>query len=262
MKKHPVQDFFEFIRFRLCILAPVLALSGYFMHNNIFQISIDASFLVLGSFFLCTAAYAYNNITDKKEDVFNRKKITPLVSGRNGKISIAFFFLAGLFFSLFLPAYSFISAAAFLIVGTAYSFFRIKKYLLIKNVYTGFSLPLIFLMGAFTHPAAYETFSYYVLISVFLLIGSMISDLRDYAGDRAAGVRTLPVCLGYEKARGIIMLLLAAYSASLLLSKVLLVFLPFVFLMFLAIKKDEPSLAHSFGKVPFIFLMIWLAAIN
>ena len=165
---------------------------GYFLFN---RLSINIIFVVLTSFFLCAGAYSYNNITDKREDLINRKRISPLTYSSLGNIVVIASFSLGMIFSLFLSGTSIFISSLLLILGIAYSLFRIKRFFLIKNIYTGFGVPILFLLGAASINV--ETLWYYFLLSSFSFAGSIISDIRDYEGDKKTCIKTLPVYMGY-----------------------------------------------------------------
>jgi len=251
-----LSDFLEFIRYKVCISCLFLAISGYLLRNSP---SIDILFLSLSSFFLCAGVYAYNSITDKEEDVINKEKISSLVLSKKGYVLVGVFIFIGLLFSLFLPVYSLFFAVMATASGVTYSYFRLKRYLLLKNVYTGFGVNLIFLMGATAGVfVTSEILSYYLLISIFILIGSVISDLRDYEGDKALNIKTLPVRLGHNKTKYLVTFLLAVYTISLLFFTKVIILLPFSILMFFAVRSDKPSLAHSLSVYSLFSLAFWL----
>jgi 4-hydroxybenzoate polyprenyltransferase len=249
-------DFLRYVRFELCIFSAFIAASGYLLNN---LLSGDLLFVMMSSFFVCAGAYSYNNMTDKTEDLINRKKANPFASNVAGKIATVLAFSLGFLFSLFLSPASVVFYVIAVFTSVAYSAFRLKKYLFLKNIYTGFGVTQVFLIGAANSPITSEIISYYVLLSVLILIESMISDLRDYAGDKAADIRTLPVYVGYEKVRYLILFAIAVYSALIILFTKLLVLLPFTTLMFLAINENKPHIAHSLGSYSLIFLLPWMA---
>lgn len=250
-----IRDFFDYIRFNICIFSVFIASSGYLLYA---QPSIDLLFVALSSFFVCVGAYSYNNIVDKKEDSINRGRINPFSSNFEGVIITASAFLAGFVFSLFLSPLSVLFYIVTFTISLAYSGFRLKKYLLVKNLYTGFGITQVFLIGASNFSITSGVIHNYILISAFITIGSIISDLRDYKGDKAANIMTLPVFLGYEKARRLVMLSLIFYSVWVIGFSEFFVIGPFVLLMLFAVFKDNPAVAHLFGRYSFVLIALWL----
>jgi 4-hydroxybenzoate polyprenyltransferase len=251
--KEVIINLSEFIRLKICIFIFFIGISSYLIFN---PLNIGLISVALTSFFGAAGAYAYNNLTDKEEDLINRKNINPFTLSKNGLVIAFTCFLLGLFFSLFLSIHSILFYLFGIIVSIVYSFFRIKKYFLIKNLYTGFGVSIAFLIGAAN--INIKIFWYYFLFSFFIIIISIISDLRDYKGDRFSHIKTLPISLGYNTAKKFVFLLLSIFSLLVLFFSNLFVLLPFVFLMFYFLYKNNPSLAHSYGGASFIFLTFWL----
>jgi len=240
----------EFIRLKLCIFASFLAIGSYLLFN---QLSFDIIFVALVSFFVVMGGYAYNNIRDKEEDLINRKKENRFVVNKSYLI-VVFSFLMALLLSLSLSFHSILFTIIGITVCTIYSLFRIKKYFLLKNIYTGFGVAQVFLLGA--NYITVEIFSHYLLISFFIIIGSIISDLRDYKGDKIVGIKTLPTMLGYDRSKEVTFLLLISYM--LISSSYFPILLPFPLIMIYFLYKNNISTAHSCVGLSFVFLTFWL----
>lgn len=252
--KEMIINFSEFIRIRICIFICAIGMSGYLLFN---PLNTNLIFVALTSFFGAAGTYAYNNLIDKKEDKINRRRVSSFVLNNKAFLIIFICFLFGIGFSLFLSLYSIIFSFLGVIIGISYSFFKLKKYFLIKNLYTGLGANSVFLVGAANINV--EVVLYYLLVSFFILIISMISDLRDYKGDKISHIKTLPVSLGCYIAKKFIFLLLGIFSLLILLYFInLFILLPFIFFMFYFLYKNKPSLAHFFGGFSFIFLIFWL----
>ena len=222
-----INDLLDFIRFRICFSASLSAMIGYLLFN---PLDINLIFVFLASFFVFGAIYSYNNITDKKEDLVNRKRINPFVDNKGLWITIGCFFF-GAIFSSFLPTISILFYITLTITGIIYSFFRIKRFFLIKNLYTSLGATQVFLLGAAN--LTIDAISSYFLISALIFIGSLISDLRDYVGDKAANIKTMPVRFGYDVTKKIIYLLLILFSIFVIKTNLydLFILLPFALLM-------------------------------
>ncbi len=250
-------DLLDFIRFRICFLAPFLAMTGYLLFN---PLGIELIFVSLASFFGCVGAYSYNNITDRREDLINRKRTNPFVYNNKGLlITLSCFFLGALFLP-FLPAICTFFYITSTLTSVIYSSFRIKRYFLVKNLYTGFGITQVFLLGAAKLNS--DVILYYFLFSILFFIGSLISDLRDYRGDKAVGIKTMPIYVGYTATKKFIYFLLIMFLISILtlnLSK-LFILLPFALLMLLFLGMNKPDIAHFCGGISFIFLAIMLVS--
>jgi len=252
-----LNELLEFIRFKICIFAPFLGITGYLLFNSL---STNIIFVALACFFVCIGVYSYNNITDKEEDLINEKPINTFVTSNKGYFVVIISFLCGTFFLFFLSFYSILVYVSSIITGLVYSFFRLKRHLLVKNFYTGFGITQLFLLGAVNGNFSVEIVLYYLLISIFFFSGTLISDLRDYKGDKYAGIKTLPIFLGYVHVKRIIYILLSILSIIILTSNLynLFILLPFSLLMIFFLSKNKVNIAHWCGGIPFIFLALWL----
>ena len=162
-----------------------------------------------------------NNIADQDIDAVSNsdrpliKKSIPLVDYK--KIIWVVFILLLLYSSL--AGFRFI----FLILCFTGSYwlysmppFRLKRLPVFSKVFIGFNALLMMLLGfAFSGGLVNELPK--VLIFLLLIpfsLGANFIDLKDYEGDKKAGIKTLPVLLGMRRAQWLIGLMwLAGYSA-------------------------------------------------
>lgn len=241
-----------FIRPEVCAFASSLSALGCLMYGQ-----ANALPYALASTFLGTAAtYSFNNMKDHAEDRLNRGRVNRLSSGRAGYAYSAALYAAGLVLAAWLTALSAAIYTVAMAAGVAYSQFRLKRHLLVKNLYTGLGIPLIFLIGAGRWGP--DVAAAYALFSTFIFIGSVISDLRDYRGDKAAGVTTLPVRIGYDATRCLVLSLTAAFTAW-AWADGLRILLPFTALMAYHIVADNPGWAHRITGLSLITLAAKLA---
>lgn len=241
-----LMSFLDFIRIKISISASLLAICGYLLFNIL---SPDLLFIFLSSFFACAAVYAYNNITDRKEDVANKRQCL-FASNVWGKLIVIIFMLIGIIPVLYLPQTSITLYVLFIVIGMLYSFLRIKKYILIKNIYTAILLSLLFLFGI-SNQITNEIIIYYTSFFILLFAGSVISDLRDYTGDMFAGLRTLPIVLGRESTKNIVYLSLFVLMASIILLSIypLFIFLPFIIFKIFYIRRNRFAFAHNINGI-------------
>lgn len=254
-----MKELLDFIRFRISLSGSFLAVSGYLLFN---RPDIYLIFVALGSFFLFAFVYSYNNITDREEDLKNRKKVNRYVYKNGLKITIASG-LIGISCSIFLSPYSIILSLIFLITGFSYSHFRIKKYCLIKNLYTAFLITQIFIFGAVNVLISNTLVFYSLFFYVIIFTGSVLSDMRDHEGDKIAGVNTLPVLFDRKKIKAVVCFLLVSVSVFIVMFNIsrLFVFLPFSFLSVVFSLKENYHFAHLSGSMGFVFLPFWLLII-
>lgn len=258
-----IKDLLDFIRFKICFSASVLAIVGYLLINSFDN---ELIFVSLASFLVTAVGYGYNNITDKKEDLINRKKINTFASGYGGLFILAACFLAGAIFSFLISDISFFIYVILSVIGILYSFIRVKQHILVKNLYTSFTVGLLYLFGCFT---AYNTITAtmlhgYFSVVGFVLIGTLIADLRDLKGDRNAGVKTIPVCIGCAFTKYVIYFLMLADSAYILILGLyqFYIILPFFLLEAFILKLNNYHLSHLCCVYSFVFLAIWLIGVK
>lgn len=256
-----MSEILDFIRVEICFFCVFIAISGFLIFN---KISINLIFVILSSFFLCASLFAYNNMVDKKEDAINKKRVSGLTLTRRGNFILAFCFTIGLLSTLMLTLPSVIIYLLASFIGFTYSVFKLKQYMVLKNLYSGFSWSLSFLLGSSPN-LNHISFVYYVVISLFIFISSIISDLRDFKGDKVQMIKTIPVSIGYNKSKKIIYLFYTLFSFFILLSgfNELLIFIPFCISIIILVNKNKIKLAHNFSGFAFIaftlkLLFSWL----
>lgn len=250
-----LKDLLEFLRFKISFFAAFSATTGYLLFN---PLSLNTLLAGSSAFFLCAAVSAYNDLTDVKEDLINRKKINPFVYNIKGKLLIGGCILLGLVTSFLLSLFSVAFYVLPLIIFLFYSSFRIKRYPLIKNIYTALGSSLVFFIG--TGKMTESALIYYLFVAGFVFIGSVLSDLRDLEGDKMSGIRTLPVVIGEDATKKLLYLWICLFSMFLLILKLhaFFLFLPFAFLISFFLSKNEIITAHILIGPPFVFTSLWL----
>lgn len=251
-----LKELLGFIRINVCLYTASLAATGYLLFSRPEPVLI---YVVLSSFFGCAAAYAYNNTTDLKEDLINRKKLNYFSDKPAGKAIVALCTIAGLSFALQLPVESVLVYFVFTALFVGYSSLRIKKYLLLKNIWTAFGVSQFFLIGLFASGSAVET-AYYTVVFSLALIGSIIADMRDVEGDRKIGINTLSVKLGIRFSRLFLYLLYATVAGLILADgmREFYIVLPFSAIAVTLISKNRFVEAHAIGGAASFTLLAWL----
>jgi len=121
--------------------------AGYLIFNDF---GTKILLLSLSIFLGSAASYAYNHITDMKEDMINNGRLNFFVEKTKiGMLLVVLLFISGFFIALNLSEQSKILYLILMILSVAYSGFRIKKTLL-KNFYSGVTITITFLIGSLT----------------------------------------------------------------------------------------------------------------
>ncbi|MCK4327518.1 MAG: UbiA family prenyltransferase [Candidatus Diapherotrites archaeon] len=248
------KDLLEFIRFKICVFLVFFAGTGFLLFN---PLGPKLSFVVLAAFFGTAAAYSYNNTQDVKEDSINRGHINRHCTEGSGKWLPALLFGVGLVPTFFLAFESTIFYILSVLSGVVYSFLKLKKYTTLKNVYSAVGITFIFLMGASGNAFPVQSIQYALLFCGVILIGSIISDLRDVLGDEKAGFNTLPVRCGVEQTKGVIyslvLLLLVLLFVLHSTVKILYIFLP---LSAALVAKERYHKAHTMTGYSFVAIFL------
>ena len=253
-------DLLGFMRFRICIFLTALSVAGFFLTS---PASMAPLFMLIpASFFLIANGYSLNSYADVKEDVANGRNVSRFAGRRSGLLISSGFSVIGLAFCAFLGLLPTLAYLLLFAIGIFYSLLKLKNVFPIKNLYTGFGLPLLVVIGATVNaPFSLALLLYYLLFSVFLTTVSLISDLRDFQGDKETGIRTVPVVLGYETARRLIYALVLVFLALVMLFDVralaLLALASFV--MMFEIYRDFPLRAHTIGGYSMVALAVIMA---
>lgn len=255
-----LKEFLEYIRFKICMGATAIALIGFALFG---QLTVNMLFVIIAAFLLTAGCYSFNNLIDAKEDLINRKKLNYFVKRRNlGRVITFSAFLIAVIASAILSQTILCISIFFVALSLIYSVFKLKSLFLVKNLYTSFALNVLFVLGALaaqpTEPLI--VLLYYLLFTLFIFFGSILSDLRDYEGDRQVGHKTLPVVLGEKATKKVIYAAKALFVAmSFLLGNLAL--LPLVLFLIPMVRstiKGEYEKAHSFQRGSLMVLALLL----
>ncbi len=242
----------KFIRLRICLMSIFIGISGFLMFN---ELSSHAVYVALSVFFLCASGYAYNNMTDEKEDKINRNETSSWNTSRRGFPVIMICTASGIFFSSVFSQASFLYSVIFLVTVFSYSFFRIKRFLLMKNIYTALCIAVLFLVGS-GDVMNFDVMLSYVFFATLLFTGSMMSDIRDYKGDKMSGIMTLPVRMGIKGAEKLSLVLIFLCSVFSLYLGIYTI-LPVLITASVCLIKGYYSAAHKYGSLSFAFITLW-----
>ncbi|MGZ4882254.1 MAG: UbiA family prenyltransferase [Halobacteriota archaeon] len=171
--------------------------------------------LLAATFFLGVSVYTLNKVTDVKEDSINLPDRTRFV--KNHRTSLLFVSLESLsiaiVFAFFSNPYAILLIVFAFYAGAFYSVgvnkTRTKDVLFMKNLTVAGAVTIgAVLFPLFIHVGSLLiiTFvAYFIFLKVF--INTVLFDVRDMEGDQKAGARTIPIYLGREKTRNVLLLL-------------------------------------------------------
>lgn len=252
-KKEHVREFVGFLRPNICLLIAGMGISGFLLFN---PLNIKLLYVALATFFVGATSYSYNLITDKEEDLINHKKVNWFVTKNTGYYLVLCFLLIGFISVLFLSYTSMIFYISAALSGAVYSYYKIKDIFPLKNIYTGMSLTQAFMIGAANVPINMGMLLYTLPLFLLLFVASLMSDLRDYKGDKAIGIRTVPVVLGYEFTKMISYATLIVLITSVFALRLwgLLPLLIFVLPISILIYQNKPKKAHLITMTSFMCL--------
>lgn len=203
----------------------------------------------LAVFLMTLSVYSLNKLTDIKEDSINRPERIKFLKGKEKLVlaySLAAFFVSAVLAYLIKPE-ALIIILIPLIANAAYSsrmlpnIPRLKDIPAVKNIVVGLSWALVCtLMPAINiSDATYaQVLPIVYLMTVKDFTNSTLCDLKDISGDRESGVRTIPVILGAQKTKQILMTLnctllpcLIFVKAEIMLFALLLVICEYAFII-------------------------------
>jgi len=254
-------EFLSFVRIEICLFVTGISLSGYLLFN---PIGFKVFPLFLAMVFGTGASYAYNHLTDRREDVVNNKILNSFVLNIDlGRKIVFFLFLSGLLFSIFLSPASVLLYSSLVILSLIYSGFRIKE-MRIKNVFTGFSMALTFLVGSCVAGfLSIEMLYYFPFIFIFGFVINMLGDMRGYTGDKKIGMKTIPIVFGFKATKFVIYTTAGIFLVFITIFNFLILYplIPFIFLALLFLQKNNLrgtrfAILSSFISLPVFIIML------
>lgn len=169
------------------------------------------------SYFLGLATYVYNDLTDIDVDKINRKEQSIITQNQSKSlltILVIFLFGISLSISYLISYFAFIISITFTFLGIIYSHpkFNLKSRFPMKTIVTAIGAGLLSLLGAaaladgsghvlYSNTTVLPLSTIYLAFSfsIFYFIQSLMGDIADIKGDRAASRRTFPLVLGMSK---------------------------------------------------------------
>jgi 4-hydroxybenzoate polyprenyltransferase len=170
--------------------------------------------LLFAAFLVTFGVYGLNKVTDRAEDAINRPDSLPKASSHYAILSIASM-LSGFLIGLLEGIPSFIVLLAPVLIGVVYSV-RISKSIPRLKEIVGVKSLVVAISWAFTgcllpdsiHAAQFEaTVIVFAYIFIRVFIGTILFDVLDTKGDSAIGTETVPIRLGRNKTKKLLLLL-------------------------------------------------------
>ena len=182
---------------------------GFFLEGVTFVPS-----LLLAAFLVTFAVYGLNKFTDRNEDLINRPETSPKTS-RYFLVFSIISMLAGFLIGLLEGILAFFVLCAPVMIGVIYSVKisksipRLKEIVGVKSLVVAVSWALT---GSLL-PDSNSTGKLQVIVIVFVyvfirvFIGATLCDVLDKKGDLASGVETIPIRLGRNKTKKLLIIL-------------------------------------------------------
>lgn len=212
----------------------LLTLFAFILYN----VQVDIP-LLLCSFLVTFSVYTLNKTTDRSEDTLNNPSRVELIKGKE-RIWVTLSILS-LSIALTLGFLKSVTAIIILLIPFMAAFLysikispklpRLKEVFFVKSIivatswaFVGSLLPTI--VGSIPIISIVMMF---VFIFIMLFINTVIFDVRDIKGDRAAGIRTIPAVLGIDKTKDLLILLnllLVVWIVLILILNVFTLYMP------------------------------------
>ncbi|WP_158442503.1 UbiA family prenyltransferase [Palaeococcus pacificus] len=184
--------------------------------------------LLLTTFFLIFSVYGINKLTDLKEDEINNPERVGYIKKfpKIFKCSIIISFALAIILSAVTGIWAVLVVMFPVCSGVLYSVQISPKYPRLKDITGVKNLIIAITWANGTTFLPYLTIDHVNFIKVFLiyyfffmksLINTILFDLRDIDGDRTNGIKTLPVKLGFEKSKVLLLFLNSTFIPWLLI---------------------------------------------
>jgi 4-hydroxybenzoate polyprenyltransferase len=206
------------------VLASKILFSQFIINSNLIFYSVFIFYSFLAAIFFSIIT---NNISDFEIDIIsnkNRPLVTNSISIKKYKLLALIFLFISIIYSIQIHWKIFFLVMVFISIYYLYSMdpYRIKRVLIFSKVLIAFNSLITLIIGyefysifsiCFSEPENANTFLIRLpnYLYFIFLIGYSISlnfiDIKDYEGDKLAGIRTLPTVLGLQKSKHVIALL-------------------------------------------------------
>lgn len=192
-----------------------VCLAVYYGYADLSQLSIPVLDLIL-IFFSITFAWLYSIVTNNLEDIEidaitnpNRVTITKSIDGKTyQQIGWLLLTLATLCALLINFSYTFM---LWLFIGIYFIYsmppLRLKRFFLVSKFLLGLNA-LVLAIAGYMYVTGNSIHEFPIAFIPFFLVGMTLAlnfiDIKDYAGDKQAGIQTMSVLFGQKKAKQVI----------------------------------------------------------
>jgi len=268
------KDFLNFIRWKnVPMIGVLLFLIKYVLFER-FELNVTLdhfhyALLVVSTFCIAIAGYIINDINDVEADRINKPKRL-YVGSKISRTTAYNLFIAfnsiGLLAGMYLSHHVGHTSYFIIYVITSLLLYQyakyIKKKLLIGNLLVAFaiflsiSLPLVFDLLPVTNPlnesrqmVVFKIIGVMAIFGFFLtIIREIVKDIEDVKGDKKIGARSLPIAIGVQKTKVIVL------ATTLLLSSAI----AFFAIMLISFDRIATIYLSIFVVAPLIYFMYYL----
>jgi len=266
------KDYFNFIRWKNVVMIGVLLFLIKYVLFERFELNVALdhfhyALLVLSTICIAIAGYIINDINDVEADRINKPKrlyVGSKISRTNAYNLFIGFNSFGLLAGMYLSYHVRHTSYFIIYVLTSLLLYQYAKYLkkklLIGNLLVAFLvflsivLPLVFDLLPVTNPlnesrqvVVFKLIGVLALFGFFLtIIREFVKDIEDVKGDEKIGARSLPIAIGVQKTKGIVLLTTLILCSALAFFAVMLVSFDRIATVYLSIFVLAPLLYFMF----------------
>ncbi len=266
------KDYLNFIRWKNVVMIGVLLFLIKYVLFQRFELNVALdhfhySVLALSTICIAIAGYIINDINDVEADRINKPKrlfVGSKISRTRSYNLFIVFNSIGLLAGMYLSYHVGHTSYFIIYVLTSLLLYQYAKYLkkklLIGNLLVAFAvflsivLPLVFDLLPVTNPlnesrqvVVFKLIGVLALFGFFLtVIREFVKDIEDVKGDKKIGVRSLPIVIGIQKTKGVVLVSTLLLSSAIAFFAVMLVSFDRIATVYLSIFVLAPLLYFMF----------------
>ena len=266
------KDYLNFIRWKNVVMIGVLLFLIKYVLFQRFELNVALdhfhySLLALSTICIAIAGYIINDINDVEADRINKPKrlyVGSKISRTHSYNLFIVFNSIGLLVGMYLSYHVGHTSYFIIYVLTSLLLYQYAKYLkkklLIGNLLVAFAvflsivLPLVFDLLPVTNPlnesrqvVVFKLIGVLALFGFFLtVIREFVKDIEDVKGDKKIGVRSLPIVIGIQKTKGVVLVSTLLLSSAIAFFAIMLVSFDRIATVYLSIFVLAPLLYFMF----------------
>jgi 4-hydroxybenzoate polyprenyltransferase len=266
------KDYLNFIRWKNVVMIGVLLFLIKYVLFQRFELNVALdhlhySILALSTICIAIAGYIINDINDVEADRINKPKrlyVGSKISRTRSYNLFIVFNSIGLLAGMYLSYHVGHTSYFIIYVLTSLLLYQYAKYLkkklLIGNLLVAFAvflsivLPLVFDLLPVTNPlnesrqvVVFKLIGVLALFGFFItVIREFVKDLEDVQGDKKIGARSLPIVIGIQKTKGVVLACTLLLSSAIAFFAVMLVSFDRIATVYLSIFVLAPLLYFMF----------------